>query len=120
MFNQFEVPAYIAGNLPEMRTELALANASTSAYQSIRVLTDYTRRMALEHEFKTVEKCMSLVQKLYQKGNNIVRSAIENIFIYSFSTLMSHCNSVEWRIVQSYMPTELYSLYIQQVLKSKC
>jgi hypothetical protein len=120
MLNQYEVPGFIAGKLPEVRTELALANASTSAYQSIRVLTDYTKRMALEHDFKMVEKCMSLVQKLYEKGNNMVRNVIENVFIFSFSTLMSHCNSVEWRIVQSYMPTDLYSLYIQQVLRSKC
>jgi len=120
MLNQYAVPAFIADKLPQVRTELALAGASTSAWQSIQVLTDYTKRMALEHDFKMVEKCMSLVQKLYEKGNAMVRGAIENIFIFSFSTLMSHCNSVEWRIVQSYMPTSLYSLYVQQVLRSKC
>ena len=76
--------------------------------------------MALEHDFKMVEKCMNLVEKLYEKGNTLVRNAVENIFIFSFSTMLSRCNVVEWRIVQSYMPADLYSLYVKQILKSKC
>ena len=75
--------------------------------------------MALEHEFKMVEKCMLLVEKIYEKGNVPVKNAVENVFIFSFSSIMTICNIVEWRIVQSFMPSCLYSLYIKQVLQSK-
>ena len=63
---------------------------------------------------------MTLMGKLYAKGNRIVRNAVENIFIYSFSTLMCNCNIAEWRMVQSYMPAELYAVFVGQVLRSKC
>jgi hypothetical protein len=119
MLNQFEVPSYIAGRLPQVKSDLSRNGSACTAYQSIQVLTDYTKRMALEHNFKMVEKCMTLVQKIYESGNNLVKNAVENIFVFSFSTL-SRCNIVEWRIIQSYMPSELYTLYVQQVLKSKC
>lgn len=120
MLTQYEVPNFIAFRLPEVKIELARTGIEPSAYQSIQVLADYTKKMALEHDFKMVEKCMSLVHKLYEKGNALVRNAVENIFIYSFSSMLSRCNLVEWRIVQSYMPADLYAIYVQQVLKSKC
>lgn len=135
MLSPYEIPNFIAFRLPEVKLELAQTNAAAStatngaanacqptqaAYQSIQALADYTKRMALEHDYKTVQKCMNLVNKLYEKGNTLVRNAVENIFIFSFSSLMTHCNAVEWRIVQTYMPSDLYTIYVRQILKSKC
>ncbi|HEY4109403.1 DUF7674 family protein [Puia sp.] len=122
MFTQQEIPALIARQLPQVQSDLcrAASGAPVTAFQSIQVLTDYTKRMALEHDFKMVGKCMTIMGKLYEKGNAVVRNAVENIFIYSFSTLMCNCNIVEWRMVQSYMPSQLYSVFVEQVLRSKC
>ena len=120
MISQYEVPALIATKLPQIKNDLSRNGNETSVYQSIQVLTDYTRRMALEHNFAMVRQCMSLVEKIYGKGNVLVKNAVENVFVFSFSTLMSRCNAVEWRIVQSYMPSDLYMLYVSQVMKSKC
>ena len=75
--------------------------------------------MALEPNFKMVEKCLELVESIYEKGTALVKNAVENIFIFSFSSMRMLCNIVEWRMVQSYMPAGLYTLYIQQVLRSK-
>ena len=119
MLSQYEVPAFIAGRLPQVKNDL-LTHGSMTIYQSVQILTDYTKRMAIEHDFKMVEKCMALVATLYLKGNSLVKNAVENVFIFSFSSIMSRCNIVEWRIVQSYMPSDLYALYLKQVLKSKC
>ena len=119
MLSQNEVPALIAGTLPQIKSDLS-NSAKPTAYQSIQVLTDYTKRMALEHNFKMLQNCMALVQTIYEKGNLLVKNAIENVFIFSFSTMLARCNTVEWKIVQSYMPSDLYAIYVQQVLKSKC
>jgi len=122
MFTQQEIPALIARQLPQVQQDLcrAGAHAPLTAFQSIQVLTDYTKRMALEHDFTMVGRSMTLMGKLYEKGDSLVRNAVENIFIYSFSTLMCNCNIVEWRMVQSFMPSDLYAVFIEQVLKSKC
>lgn len=112
MMNEFEVPVYIAGRLPELKMK------GNNIYQTMQALTDYTKRMAIEHNFKAVERCMSLVERIYDKGTALVRNAVENIFIFSFSSIRMLCNIVEWRMVQSYMPAGLYALYIRQVLRS--
>ncbi|MBN9382575.1 MAG: hypothetical protein J0H74_17565 [Chitinophagaceae bacterium] len=116
MISEFEVPTYITGTLPQLKNELV---RQQHVYDSIQVLTDYTKRMALEHNFGEVKKCMSLVEKIYGKGNALVKNAVENIFVFAFSSMRLLCNIVEWRMVQSFMPSELYALYIQQVLSSK-
>jgi hypothetical protein len=120
MLSQYDVPAFIAGKLPQIKSDLSRSGLPLTAYQSIQVLTDYTKRMALEHNFKMVQTCMALVERIYDKGNVLVRNAVENVFVFSLSSMLSRCNIVEWRIVQSYMPSDLYTLYVQQVLKSKC
>jgi len=85
----------------------------------MQTLTDYTKRVALEHNFKEVKACMSLVERIYNKGNALVKNAVENIFIFAFSSMRMLCNIVEWRMVQPFMPSGLYTLYIQQVMRSK-
>jgi len=88
MLNQYQIPAYITGKLPQLRNDLK--GASLTVYQSVQVLTDYTKRMALEHDFKMVEKCMHLVEALYKKGNTLVRNAVENVFIFSYNVTLQH------------------------------
>jgi hypothetical protein len=117
MFTPAEIQPWICNQLPQLKNDL---DTTRTLYQSIQVLTDYTKRMALAHDFKTVARCMALVTKIYNKGNTLVRDAVENVFVYSFSSMMSACNAVEWRITQSYMPSELYNIYMRQVLRSTC
>jgi len=115
---QNEIARFIAGKLPELKNDLHYCRAG-NVYQPIQVLTEYTKRMAIEHDFKMVGKCMNLVDTIYERGNTQVKNAVENVFIFAFSSIMALYNIVEWRIVQSYMPARLYGLYMQQVLKSK-
>lgn len=116
MIREFEIPIYITGTLPQLKNEFT---GQQHVYSSIQVLTDYTKRMALEHNFGEVKKCMTLIEKIYNKGNALVKNAVENIFVFAFSSMRLLCNIVEWRMIQSFMPSEIYSLYIQQVLSSK-
>jgi hypothetical protein len=113
MFTQNNIPAFIAKQLPEL-------GAQPSAYKAIQALTDHTRRLAFEHDFKKVKSCLTLVERIYREGNTFVKNAVENIFIFSFSSLLANCNRVEWRIVQSYMPSDLYALYARQVSRPGC
>jgi hypothetical protein len=105
MMTQYEIARFIAGKLPEIKNDLHYCQAG-NVYQPIQVLTEYTKRMALEHNFKMVGKCMILADAIYQRGNIMVKNAVENVFIFAFSSVMALYNIVEWRIVQSYMPRQ--------------
>ncbi len=115
--NQYEVPALIADELPEVEKELHFLSTLGNVNDAIKILTDYTKKMVLSHKFYQVSKCMQLADKIYKKGNGIVKNAVENIFIYSFSIMRISCNKVEWRMLQANIPPSLYTVYIHQVTR---
>lgn len=116
--NQYEVPALIADKIPEVREEIIDQVQPGNVNNAIHVLTDYTRKMCAAHDLLSIQKCMKLADRIYNKGNAAVQNAVVNVFVYSFSAFRMSCNKVEWRFLQARMPVTLYSLYIQQVLKS--
>src|ERR1700761_1708532 len=89
-------------------------------FSTMQSLTDQAKRLAFQHDFVGLKNCMNLVQQIYNTGNAAAKNAVENIFIFAFSSILPHCNQVEWRLVQSCMPTELYTLYVRQVTKAGC
>ncbi|SFD45796.1 hypothetical protein SAMN05518672_10228 [Chitinophaga sp. CF118] len=115
--NQYEVSAEIADEIPEIQKEIVREPVFGSVYMSIKVLTTYTGKMLHEHQLRQVERCMKLADKIYNKGNKLVKTAVENVFVYSFSNLQGSCTRREWQEIQTKMPVMLFSLYIQQIMK---
>ena len=120
--NQYEVPSYLQDALPEMKEVLVREGVSSNLfdpYKSVQCLTDFTLKVAHQHNIKMLKRCFIAAERLYIKGNEMIKKAINNIFIYSFSELLADCTSRQERIkIQSVMPSYLYSAYVQQVLKS--
>lgn len=118
MINQYEVPAYLVDELPEMKEELRKASPTLNIFKSIQCLADYTKNKVVSHDLLMVKKCFSLAEELYSRGNTIVKNAIENVVVFAFSSLMYVCSEEERNKLQSMMPLCLHTAYIQQVLKS--
>lgn len=118
MINQYEVPAYLVDELPEIRKELRKAAPTLNVFKSIQCLTDYTKQKAADHDLLMVRKCFSAAEKIYLKGNAIVKNAIENVFIFSLSSLLHACSRNEYQKMQAIMPVCLYTAYVQQIIKS--
>jgi hypothetical protein len=115
--NQYEAAAQIADEIPEIQKEIVRAPVFGSAYLSVKVLASYTYKMLQAHQLRQVQCCMLLAEKIYNKGNQLVKTAIENVFIYSFTSLKGLCTKQEWQDLQGRMPAVLFSIYIQQIMK---
>ena len=120
--NQYEVPSYLQDALPEMREVLVKQGVSSNMfdpYESVQCLTDFTLKIAHQHNIKMLKRCFTAAERLYTRGNEIIKNAINNVFIYSFSMLFSECADRQERIrIQAVMPPYLFSAYVQQILKS--
>jgi hypothetical protein len=103
-----------------MLQQQEVPNARPAIFSTIQSLTDQAKRLAFQHDLVGLKHCMNLVQQIYKTGNSAAKNAVENIFVFAFSSILPRCNQVEWRLVQSCMPTELYSLYVGQVTKAGC
>ena len=104
MINQYEVTACIVDEIPEIREEIIEASPKLNVFNSIQCLTNYTKSQIQKHDFRKVKKCFSLAEKIYDKGNTLVKIAIENVFVFSFSSLMFSCSREERNKLLAIMP----------------
>jgi hypothetical protein len=118
MINQLEIPMYIEEALPEMPHEL-LASKRNTAYDLLSSLTSFTCKNINDHNFKAVKRAFKVADKLYLKGNGVVKSAVENVFVYSF-TRMFNTYPNEKKDLLAILPMTLYTLYLSQVCHKGC
>ena len=117
MINEFEVPAVIKDEVPEI--EVSEADNKGSVYKNMQLLTQYTNTKILEHNYNAVKKSFAIADRLYNKGNNIVKNAVENVYIFSFTHMLNICGKERERIL-SIIPIALYTAYIHQLHTTGC
>jgi hypothetical protein len=115
MINQFEVPMYLKEALPEIAQDLKI-EADNNAYKQMDMLTAFTRKNIQAHDYKVVKRCFKIADKLYNKGNAVVKNAVQNVFVYSFTNIFQTC-SPEKPTVLALLPMSLYTIYITQIHK---
>ena len=118
MINQLEVPMYLADAIPEIANEITV-NKKCNAFTLMNSLVSVTDKNITKHDFLALKRCFAVADKLYDKGNAVVKNAVQNVFVYSF-TKMFACHPAEKREIMAIIPMALYSLYIGQVCHRGC
>ena len=87
MITQYEVPGYLEQQLPAFASQPRLVAVDMNIYMEVQHLADYTRQAIEQHNYPLVKRCFRLADNLYRLGDNIVRNAVENIFIIIINRL---------------------------------
>ena len=116
MITQQELQEYIGHEMPEL-SDICNKEKSRTVYDVVRHMLKYTKTQVVRHNLGAAKKCMTLAEQLYQKGNNAIKNAIENVYVYSFSHAFFH-NEQEKNEVMGIVPHSLYKIYRQQVINS--
>ena len=88
-----------------------------NVYDIVRQMLKYTKSQMIRHNVQAAQKCMKLAEQLYYKGNNAIKNAIENVYVYSFSHAFLSDSNMDKEIAQV-IPASLYRLYKKQVINS--
>ena|SRR6185312_4902893 len=116
MIDQTELPIYMQRVIPELSEPLNAGNCK-NVYNTVRLLFDYTNTNLANQNFKNVKKSLSIAEKIYKKGNEAVKGAIENVYVYSFSHMLFN-DEARKRILLGLIPVNLYMVYVKQMLNS--
>lgn len=111
----FEIKALITAALPPVVEEFDRFSDSDNPYRIMSGLCNFTRKQLRAHNLVVVVKCLGLADMVYQKGNLLVKNAVENIFVFSLTGLREIANQVEWKVMRAKMPEGLYLLYQRQL-----
>ena len=109
---------YLEDAIPEISSDLVLSR-KRNAYDMMNTLTAFTCQNINEHNYNVVKRCFQMADKLYSKGNTMVKNAVENVFVYSFSKMLN-TYPAEKKQLFAIIPITLYSLYIAQVYQKGC
>jgi hypothetical protein len=118
MINQLEIPMFLEDALPEM-THLPVAGVKQDAYKAIKHLATFTDQQIRERNFDTVKKCFAVADRLYDNGNGVVKNAIQNVFVFSFTKMFQSCPAHKGMVL-GMIPMGLFTLYVGQLYHSGC
>ncbi len=119
MYSQTECLEEIARSIPALSEALHKPDCEKSIYKQVIVLSQYTAEKLYKEEIAEVEQSFYLADNLYQNGNNMVRSAIENVFVYALTSVLGQAKARRRHII-SLIPITLFTLYMKQVLHRGC
>jgi len=116
MLGKEDISEYVQKEMPELVGVLK-ADESKNVYDIIRHMLKYTKSQVIRHNLTAAKKCMTLAEKLYYKGNNAIKNAIENVFVCSFSHAFFH-DEDKIKEIMDIVPDKLYKLYRKQLINS--
>ncbi|MBC7830201.1 MAG: hypothetical protein H7122_20830 [Chitinophagaceae bacterium] len=117
MISKYDAPRLIKNEIPQIADGLYRNTVTNDIYKSVQCLSECTKNAVLAHDYNLSKKCFKLAERLYNNGDVIIKSVIENCFIYSFSSFMP-TDKIERMIVKSIIPGPFYNIYLKQVMQS--
>ena len=99
-----EVPLILEEELPDITSELE--KNSENILRIFNCFTNYTKKCAEKGNINKLKKCFKIADKFLKQGNNIVKSALENIFIFSVSSFIEIVSPVQEQ-VKKILPEKL-------------
>jgi len=102
--------------MPEL-ADLTEKAKCRNAYDMMREMVKFTAAQLMANNVTAAKKCLDLAEHLYVKGNNAIRNAVENVFVYSFSHSFFY-DDTKKKALMRILPLFLYDLYKKQLVNS--
>ncbi len=115
MITENEVPDILGEELPELNFDLEKVSAGGNIYNVLQSFAGYTKRCADLGNMKKLKSCFLTADKLMSKGNNLVKSAMENVYVFSVSSLLEIVSPIQEQVKKMF-PENLKIAYTKQII----
>ncbi|MDH6210272.1 hypothetical protein M2254_001856 [Chryseobacterium sp. BIGb0186] len=104
--------------IPESQEEFKDSYKTKTPFMVISVFTKQIKKLIKDHDQKILMKSIIKMNLLYSKGDQALKNAIENIFVYSLDSLTFCCEPSYKDLIFAKMSPTLQNNYLRQVYKS--
>ncbi|MBD3904060.1 hypothetical protein NAL32_05575 [Chryseobacterium sp. Ch-15] len=104
--------------IPESQEEFKESYKTKTPFMVISVFTKQIKKLIKNNDQKILMKSITKMNLLYNKGDQALKNAIENIFIYSLDSLTFCCEPGYKDLIFAKMSPSLQNNYLRQVYKS--
>lgn len=110
----FEAAQRITQVCPEIRNDLE--HYSQNSYKLVQIFTAHIKKK-ISTENDIVYECLKIMSEMYRDGDETIKNAIENTFIYSLDSCTAFCSRKYRRAIFYELSEELQQIYIRQIYK---
>jgi hypothetical protein len=114
LINENAVMELLGNELPSTNELMERKADSSNVYKTIQYFADFTKQLIQNGNFKEVKHCFKIADKMLQQGNSAVKNAIENVFVFSLSSVLDMSNPICDK-VKSLLTDSLRKEYQNQV-----
>ncbi|HWY11103.1 MAG TPA: hypothetical protein VN026_07255 [Bacteroidia bacterium] len=107
----------LENEFPMMQLQLEKVENSCSIYKTMECFADVTKELIHSGNFKEVKHCFNIAEKMLRMGNCHVKNAIENVYLFSISRIISMANPVSYT-VKNLLTESLKKEYNRQICAS--
>jgi hypothetical protein len=83
-----QVREILQREFPEINSELEKLTNPNNIYKTIDCFVDFTRNLINAGKLRSVKGCFKLAERMLDDGNNTVKNAIENVYVYSLGIVI--------------------------------
>lgn len=92
---------------------------SKNLYKAMQRFADITIGFMVQGKFNRASKCLLTADRLFHSGNNLIKNAVSNVFVYSLSRVLDKHDELSTKILEM-MPFSLKNEYDLQVNTTGC
>lgn len=118
IMNHTEAIQEIIKIAPESKKDFEESYKTKNSFLVINVFTKHIKNLIGKGEINILVKSLRKMNDLYKKGDQSMKNAIENVFIYSLDSLTFSCTNTYKNLIFSKIPKDLSKVYFKQVYKS--
>jgi hypothetical protein len=88
MITEIQVRKILQREFPEMNCGGETLSNPNNVYKTIACFVDFTRQLIDKGNINSVKRCLKLAERMLDDGNNTVKNAIENVYVYSLGIVI--------------------------------
>lgn len=104
MITEIDVPYVLEEELPEIENEVKKIDENIT--KVLQYYATYTKHCAEAANVNKLISCFMIADKFLRKGNHDVKSAVENVYVYSISSLLENSSPMQ-QLVKKMLPVKL-------------
>ena len=110
--SQDNLLSLLANRIPEAQREFSLLSDDITLANILNKVFDVTDLLISQHKFRAVKRCLLAVEELLLNGNQAIRNAVRNVYMYRLATLL-YQRDAQSELIHFLLPPTLRREYDQ-------
>ncbi|WP_415328544.1 hypothetical protein [Chryseobacterium sp. MMS23-Vi53] len=112
--NYLEAAQEITDIIPDIQNDLK-ENKTLNSYSIIQTFTCRIKNLIRQNDRNILFKSLKKMDEIYRNGDNLLKNAIENTFIYSLDNSTAFCSEEYRKMIFSHISKDLHKIYSRQI-----